>query len=109
MNLLLKFLTSRFSGWLSIVAVVAALGLGGATTTLVWKYKDLQVRAARCETQKQTAEEIANLQSLVIADIASTARDAKNELEKLKTIPGCASESPPSNVFDSLRDTPDYN
>lgn len=106
MNLLLKFLTSRFSGWLSIVAVAAALGLGSVTTTLVWKYKDLQVRAARCETQKDTAKEIADLQSLVIADIAKEARDAKDELEKLKTLPGCASESPPDNVFDSLRDAP---
>ena len=106
MNLLLKFLTSRFSGWLSIVAVVAALGLGGATTTLVWKFKDLQVRAARCETNLVAVKEIQSLQQVVIAEIAQEARDAKDELELLKQEPGCASESTPDNVFDSLRKQP---
>lgn len=98
-----RFLTSRFSGWLSIVAVIATLMLGGATTTLVWKYKDLQARAAYCEGKTDALESARTYQDLAIDLMREDTKEIIDEIEKLKALPGCASELPPDSVLDRLR------
>lgn len=102
-KIVLKFLTSRFSGWLSIVMLVASLGLGFTTTTLVWKYKELQRRAAFCDGKLSNMEAIRELQDKVIEDSREHVKETVDELEELKKQPGCGSEHAPDSALEPHR------
>ena len=98
-----KFLTSKFSGWVSILAVVATLILGGFSTKLIYDYKELQRRAAFCDGKLSNLTVIKELQDKVIEDTKRKAEEAVSELEKLKSEPGCGSERAPDPALDPHR------
>lgn len=98
-----KFLTSKFSGWVSILAVVATLILGGFSTKLIYDYKELQRRAAFCDGKLSNLTVIKELQDRVIEDSQDQVKEVVSELEELKKQPGCGSESAPDSALDPHR------
>lgn len=102
-QIILKFLTSRFSGWLSIVAVVVSLALGLVSTKLVYDYKELQRRAAFCDGKLSNMQTIKELQDKVIADSQEHVKETISELEELKSQPGCGGERAPDSALNPHR------
>lgn len=98
--ILTRFLTSRFSGWLGILGIVATLLLGGLSTKLVYDYKELQRKAAYCEGQQSVMEHARAYQDTIIKSLKRESQEQKDEIKKLE---GCASTDVDGVVIDSLQ------
>lgn len=79
-----KFLLSKFSGWMFLVSLAGVLGLSALVGKVIYDYKDLQVKAARCEATNDKLEELAALRNRVSDSIKSDAEGVKAEVNRIK-------------------------
>jgi hypothetical protein len=101
-------------GWLGTraatfwVAGFLAVSLGSTSTYLVYKYKDMEVRAARCEAASNKIDELnklrKRLEKALIREHAEDKKEALDAIEKLASEGtwSCLDERVP----DSLRGQP---
>ena len=115
MNFFTKFLVSRVSGWLALLALAAVVGLGAFVTKQVYDYKELQRQAAYCEGRASMMDITRSLQERAIEgvekDSAETIEEIEHEREQAKPteenpVTGCAAQRAPDAIlrYHGLRD-----
>ncbi len=103
-KLFLKFLTSKFSGWISLLALSAVMGLGTYISKQIYDYKELQRRAAFCDGQLSALDNARAYQDEIIRRMERESAETLDEITQLKELPGCASELADNPILDGLRD-----
>ena len=115
MNFFTKFLVSRVSGWIALLALGAVVGLGAFVTKQVYDYKELQRMAAYCEGRESMMDITRSLQERAIESVEDDKEDVIEELEheREEAQPseenpdtGCAAQRAPESIlrYHGLRD-----
>jgi hypothetical protein len=109
-----RFLISKISGWIAILAAGMLLGTGTFVSKQIFDYKELQRKAAYCEGRISMMDFQRSLADRAVDAVEEDTEDVIEEIEELREqepaedgTQGCASQRAPDAIL-RYHGLPDY-